>query len=129
MIDRGASINVLDNTAFQQLEGIELRPTKVRAFAFSSKQPVCFKGKFEALVETKQKYCVSTFYVVSSKDSGCLLSMGTAEELGLISLNISAIKPVEVKDKKLSTLLSKYNDVFKGLGKLKDTEARGSAQH
>ena len=124
MIDTGASINVLDNTAFQQLEGIELRPTKVKAFAFSSKQPVCFKGKFEALVETKQKYCVSTFYVVSSKDSGCLLSMATAQELGLISLNLSAIKPVDVTDEKLSTLLDKYRDVFKGLGKLRDTEVQ-----
>eukprot|EP00795_Rhopilema_esculentum_P012135 gene12135-biopygen2287 len=50
--------------------------------------------------------------------------MATAQELGLISLNLSAIKPVDVTDEKLSTLLDKYRDVFKGLGKLRDTEVQ-----
>ena len=62
--------------------------TRAKAFPYSSSQPVTFKGKFQAVTETKKRYAVATFFVVNSSNSGNLLSAQTAQELGLISLNL-----------------------------------------
>ena len=94
--------------------------------------PVDFLGKFEAVIETKRKYTVGVFYVADEYDSGYLLSLQTAQELSLISLHLHKIKSAPnivnktIKDAKLSKLLllSKHQEVFKGLGKLKDHKVK-----
>ena len=54
----------------------------------------------------------------------------TAQELSLISLHLNKIKSSPsvvnktIKDAKLSKLLSKHREVFKGLGKLKDHKVK-----
>ena len=56
MVDTGASINVLDRNTFEKLKAVKLHPTKIKAYPFTSKQPVEFRGKFETMVESKSKY-------------------------------------------------------------------------
>ena len=59
---------------------------------------------------------VSTFYVVKGQNSGNLLSLSTAQDLGLITLHISN---VSTKDAALDNIIAKHNSVFNGLSKLK----------
>ena len=48
-----------------------------------------FIGKFETTVETRKRIAVATFYVAKTIDSGNLISLTTAQELGLISLQLN----------------------------------------
>ena len=126
MVDTGASINVIDKETFAKLPEIELENTKTRAFAYDTDKPVKFIGKFDAVIETRKRYAVATFYVVNNNTSGNLISADTAQELGLVTLHLnkisSHIKPSTpvTNDGKLNKVLEKHSAVFKGLGKLKD---------
>ena len=102
------------------MKGVELEKTKVRAYAYNSKTPMQMQGKFEALIETKKRFAVATFYVTED-NGGCLLSSSTAQDLGLISFHINKVdhKESPVKDKGIAGTLNKFLAVFKHLGKLK----------
>ena len=79
-----------------------------------------FSGKFNAAIETKKRFTVATLYVVKgSNNSGNLMSLSTAKDLGLISLHINQVK---TKDGSIDNILQKHSKVFDGLGKLKDTK-------
>ena len=52
MIDTSASINIIDKATFAKLPEIKLENTKTRAFSYNTEQPVKFKGKFNAVLET-----------------------------------------------------------------------------
>ena len=79
-------------------------------------KPVKFLGKFEAVVETRKRLSVAMFYVVKGQNSGNLLSLATAQDLGLITLHLNH---VTTKDDNLDKILGKHTKVFHGLGKLK----------
>ena len=120
LVDTGATINVIDQNTFSQMRNVKLQNTKTKAFAYDSKTPVEFAGKFDATLETKKRITIATIYVVKgSKNSGNLMSLETAKELGLISLHLNH---VTTKDSTLDVILHKHNKVFDGLGKLKDTK-------
>ena len=63
--------------------------------------------------------------MINSSNSGNLLSAQTAQELGLISLNLCKLaanntpKLPQKQDKALTSIVNKYCNVFNGLGKLK----------
>ena len=132
MVDTGASINVIDRSTFSNMSDVALAHTKTKAFAYNSLQPVHFLVKFQALVQTKKRYTVATFFVVSDENSGNLMSAQTAQELGLISLHLNTVsakaalrdKPIlpVTKDKALSEILAQNIAVFDGLGKLKENK-------
>ena len=130
MVDTGASINVLDKETFEKLPEIALEKTKTRAFAYDTEKPVKFLGKFHAVIETRKRYAVTTFYVVDNNTAGNLISADTAQELGLVTLHLNKISshnksstPV-TNDGKLNKVLEKHSSVFKGLGKLKDNAVK-----
>ncbi len=66
-------------------------------------------------------HAVATFYVVKGQDSGKLLSLSTAQDLGLITLHINN---VSTKDAALDNIIAKHKSVFNGLGKLKGTTVK-----
>ena len=129
MVDTGASINVLDRKTFSKMSDVTLGHTTTKAFPYNSSQPVQFIGKFQALVQTKKRYAVATFFVVDNDNSGNLMSAQTAQELGLISLHLNRLStqsssrepPIfpQTKDKDLIKILQQNAEVFNGLGKLK----------
>ncbi len=129
MVDTGASINVLDRKTFSKMVDVTLARTTTKTFPYNSSPPVRFIGKFQALVQTKKRYTVATFFVVGDDDSGNLMSAQTAQELGLIELHLNKLSaqksPGETptfpktKDKDLIKILEKNKEVFNGLGKLK----------
>ena len=121
-LDTGASLNVIDRGTYEHMDGVEFKKTNVKAFAYNAQQPVKFLGKFEAVIETRKRVTVATFYVVKTPDSGNLISSTTAQELGLISLHINKLS--NNNDRKLDRILAKHATVFEGLGKLNDVKIK-----
>ena len=99
------------------MDGVHLKKTNVKAFAYTAEKPVKFIGKFEAVVETRKRVAVATFHVAEKPDSGNLISANTAQELGLITLHVKNV--VSSKKRNLDSILNKHSKVFTGLGKLK----------
>ncbi|CAB4016472.1 Retrovirus-related Pol poly from transposon, partial [Paramuricea clavata] len=115
-LDTGATINVIDEQTFSKMDGVKLKQTNTKAFPYNTTQPVKFLGNFEAVVETRKRLSVAMFYVVKGQNSGNLLSLATAQDLGLITLHLNH---VTTKDDNLDKILGKHTKVFHGLGKLK----------
>ena len=88
IVDTGATINVIDENTYAKMKETDLRPTNIKAFAYNSPKPVKFLGKFDAVIETKKRVAIATFYVAKGTNSGNLLSLSTAQDLGLISLHL-----------------------------------------
>ena len=116
-VDTGATINVIDHNTYAKMNKPELKPTNIKAFAYTATKSVQFVGKFEAVIETRKRVTVATFYVTKTTDSGNLISSQTAQELGLISLHLHKVS--STNDNKLDGILNKHANVFNGLGKLK----------
>ena len=119
-VDTGATINVIDHNTYAKMNKVnkpELKPTNIKAFAYTATKPVQFVGKFEAVIETRKRVTVATFYETKTTDSGNLISSQTAQELGLISLHLHKVS--STNDNKLDGILEKHAKVFNGLGKLK----------
>ena len=144
LIDSGAIINILDPRDFQAISQhckILLTPTRTKVKAFGSDRPIELSGKFDAVVESKKRMTVATFYV-TKQENGSLLSCNTSQELGLIHFPCmqsdcsSKNRSVAVKLKKASqtpvvaevkgasnckyelVLRNRYPAVFEGIGKL-----------
>ena len=120
-VDTGATINVIDYGTFEQMKDIKLTRTNMKAYAYSKTSPVEFIGKFEAVIETKKRMSVATFFVVKAKHCGNLLSLNTAQELGLVSLHLNKLTS---KDAALDHILQKHSTVFTGSGKLHGTQIK-----
>ncbi|XP_065058440.1 uncharacterized protein K02A2.6-like [Rhopilema esculentum] len=98
----------------------------MKAFPYSSSKPVHLKGQFNAVIETKNRLTLATFYVMNDSSSGNLLSSSTAMDLGLISLHLNTLSR---NDTQIDEILNKYPEVFDGLGKLKDDTVTLSIDH
>ena len=120
-VDTGATINVIDYGTFEQMKDVKLTRTNMKAYAYSKTSPVEFIGKFEAVIETKKRMSVATFFVVKAKHCGNLLSLNTAQELGLVSLHLNKLTS---KDAALDHILQKHSTVFAGSGKLHGTQIK-----
>ena len=131
-VDTGSTINVIDQTTFNQLGQINLTKTHIKAYPFTSAKPVKMKEKFQTTIESRRKITVATIYVTEA-DGGCLLSANTAEELGLVSLHLDtittakpttaeALKKIPVKDRGAQDIIRRHLSVFHGLGKLKSKQ-------
>ncbi|CAB4008818.1 Hypothetical predicted protein [Paramuricea clavata] len=98
------------------MQDIKLTRTNTKAFAYNTKSAVEFWGKFEAVIETRKRIYVATFYVAKAANCGNLLSLSTAQELGLISLHLDKLTS---KDAALENILQKHSKVFSGLYRYK----------
>ena len=127
-VDTGSTINAIDLDTFRQIDSVCLQPTNVKAYPFNNKKPVRLAGKFETVVESKRKFTLATIYV-TQENGGCLMSYGTAQELGLITLHLDGVKTenaekqkLEVKDVHVQNIVNNHKEVFTGLGKCKDKQ-------
>ena len=134
-IDSGSSANIIDENTFktikQQNPSICLKKSKKRLFAFGSTTPLPVLGQFECVLESKKRFTTAKIIVVQ-KATGCLLSGETSIDLNFITVNVhkiqskSAEKPAKISklpaDKKiplrLKPVITKYDEVFHGIGKL-----------
>ena len=89
----GATVDVIDDPTFQSLrKKIKLEPTKTKIFVYGSSTPLKLHGCFQASIESKSRYTVSTFYVVDGP-GGNPLSAKTAQDLALIQL-VNTVKGI-----------------------------------
>ena len=64
-----------------------------------------------------------TLYVINNANSGCLWSLQTAQDVGLVSLRLNEIQKkssVKTSDKAVQKIVNKYPEVFTGVGRHKD---------
>ena len=150
LIDTGATVDVIDNPTFQSLKKkVRLEPTKTKIFIYGSSTPLKLHGCFQASIESKSRFTVSTFYVVDGP-GGNLLSAKTAQDLALIQL-VNTVKGINVtkeppqankqdvatvnnsgkeadipfsEDEVIDKLLEKHKNVFIGEGKIKGQMAK-----
>ena len=73
------------------------------------------------LSKQKKRVSVATFYVTKAENCGNLLSITTAQELGLISLHTDKLAS---KDAAIENIVQKNSKVFSGLGKLKGEQIK-----
>ena len=104
-VDTGASINVIDQNTFAKMKEAKLQKTNIKTFGYNSTKAVKFLGKFEETIETRRRVTVATFYVAKTADGGDLISVTTAQDLGLVSLYLNKLS--ETNDKKLDSIINK----------------------
>ncbi len=133
-LDTGASINVIDETAYQaniklpQNQQMPLCHAATKIYSYGGSKPLPVLGTFTTHVESKQKLTPATIYVIRCAH-GCLLSYQIAKELELISVNTSAIASVDsstptASDNSSHDLTTQYSDLFTGIGKMKDFQVQ-----
>lgn len=123
--DSGATINLIDRGTFQNLnrnKNIELYPTKTNIFTYNAKQPLPLDGLFYANASYKQNHHIAKVFVTSNENSGCILGRDSAVKLGVMKLfeEVNSMQP----SSDLSSLLTEFNDLFQGLGLLKNQEIK-----
>ena len=121
MADTGASVNVMDEQTFSKFREVTLKSTKSKAFAYNQLEPVNFLGKFESVVKTRKRMTAATFYVEQGQHSGNLLSLSTAQDLGVVTLHMN---PVSTKGAALDDIVGKHQSIFHRLGKLIGTTVK-----
>ena len=131
MVDSGASCNIIDSDTFDSLKeriNITLEGCSSNVYTYGSENALQLRGSFYANVTTGTSTCYLVKFIVPRRGrSGCLLGRETATLLGLLQIN--RINTVQQDDgpppsKKVSGILSKYSNVKKGLGKLKDVQIK-----
>ena len=78
------------------MKDVKLQKTNIKAFGYNSPKPVQFVGKFEETIETRRRVAVATFYVAKTADGGNLISVTTAQDLGLVSLHPGYLQGVRI---------------------------------
>ena len=122
MIDTGASADILDEKSFREIQkhqDITLQPPKKRMFAYGSSSQLTVLGQFTANISIESKTTTSTVYVLQG-DHGSLLGCITAQNLGIIQLNINQLRATHVSEE----LILQFPQLFQGIGKLKDAHVK-----
>ena len=125
MADSGASINILDEKEYHRLPNrTKLEPSTVKIYGYQSMAPLRILGKFRTTFESETKKLNDRLYIVEGS-GGSLLSWKTSQELNLLQ-TVQQVKSVPSKPaaKAPSDLVEEYNDLFHGLGKLKNYQIK-----
>ena len=152
LVDTGATVDIIDSSTYDKIkDGVSLRKSTTKIYAYGSTAPLPIKGRFQATIESKKRYTVSQFYVVDGM-GGNLVSAKTAQDLSLIKLinTISGI-PVNddqqtpastdtlapesetptttheipvVKDARIQDIINRHKTVFEGEGKLNNQKVK-----
>ena len=135
LIDSGASINVIDETAYHTItnhrhnkfnNNLALRPTSTKVYTYGGTKPLPVLGTFTTHVESKARFSPATIYVIKGSP-GCLLSYKTATELQLISIIAHTSAPLAAAKSDpppVTHLATEYSDLFEGVGKMKDFQVQ-----
>ncbi|CAB4016774.1 uncharacterized protein K02A2.6-like, partial [Paramuricea clavata] len=123
VIDTGASIDIIDELAFNTLQKqrpIALQRSKTRIFAYGATNQLPVMGQFLATLECLTGATTTQVHVIKG-NFGCLLSYQTASALGLIMLNVNNVKPEHATHEQL---MKEYAHLFNGIGTLKNFEVK-----
>ena len=92
----------------------------IKIFACGSQSPLPFVGKFDATIEFKCNFSVSTIHVLEWS-AGSLLSYNTGHDLGLINLSVNATNGQLFASDALKECFSK---LLNGIGCLRNFEVK-----
>lgn len=119
MADSGSSVNIMANELFQKLPSKPtLQKVATRVYSYGG-NTVPLVGKCTAEVETRRKIQPVEFLVADTKGV-TLLSWKTSQDLEMIA----KVYQVDDREEIIKKLKSEYQDIFKGLGKLKDFQVK-----
>ena len=118
MADFGSSINILDENDYKNLQSPpKLEDTSTRVYPYKSNKPLKMLGKFTTTITTTDGATSKELVYVPKGAGGSLLSWQASQNLKLISIiNPMATEPRPGNQQ----LVEEYEDLFTGLGKLKD---------
>ena len=122
IIDTGASIDIVDETAYDKVNhngDITLQLSAKRLFAYGSAEQLNVLGSFDANLAIQNNEKMSTVHVLQGKH-GSLLSYTTALDLGILNMQINHVKNTLAYEQ----LLKQYPALFNGIGKLKGVEVK-----
>ena len=123
LIDSGSSANVIDKQTWDVLKSKNINcksrvVTGKSLQTYAASEPLQVIGCFICDIEINKKLATAEFCVVQGAGNIPLLSRRTAEELGILKIEINAIDQSDMK----SSIIGKYPDVFQGIGKLKNRQ-------
>ena len=76
LIDSGASVNIMDQTSFDNLQKtckLTVYPTNTRIYSYGSKTPIPLKGVVYGNIEHEGTHHLGRFHITTACDSGCVL--------------------------------------------------------
>ncbi|XP_045163766.2 uncharacterized protein LOC123528082 [Mercenaria mercenaria] len=118
LIDTGSSINIISQSVIDKMSPTpKLEKSEIKAYPFGQKQPIHVEGKYKLTVESNSRFVLVDFQNIKG-NSETIISYETAVELGIVPV-INSMRNSDYKE-----LCGKYNQLFKGLGKLKDIEVK-----
>ena len=123
IVDTGASMDILDESAFQTInrnKEIALQPTTKRLFAYGSTDQLATIGQFGGTISFQDKRHETPIHVLKG-NHGSLLSYKTAMALGILNLQVRHVQDDTTPHDKLCT---KYPTLFQGIGQLKGVEVK-----
>ena len=124
MADSGTSIKILDEEYHRLPSRPNLEPSSVKIYGYQSKVPLRVLGKFTTALESETNKASDKLYVVEGS-GGSLLSWKTSQELNLLqTVQQVGSTPSKPETKAPADLIEEYDDLFHGLGKLKDYQIR-----
>ena len=121
MVDSGSSINILDERDYNQLSPRpSLKQTHIKIYPYQTETHIPVLGQFTSNITSGTAHRTETFYVVKGT-SVSLLSWRTSTDLELLKV----VKPIKHHDTPtVEQLVTQYQDLFQGLGKLKDYQVQ-----
>ena len=84
-------------------------------YAYRCKNPLKLKGKFRCKVYHQDNSVVTDVYVVSNKNSGCLLGRDTAKKLGVLKIEVRSV--IERSTWNKQTVAENYPSIVQGVGR------------
>ena len=127
-IDTGASVNILDNESFKNLNApaLKIKPTSINIFAYGRSAPLTVRGTFKTTVSYKKNRVTATFFIVQSTPQarcGNLLSAKTAQELKLLYYTFAMSRSAS-NSTAADQLVEDMPQLFEGMGKLKNVKVK-----
>ena len=125
MADSGASINILDEKEYRRLPNHpNLEPSSVKIYGYQSKVRLRVLGKSTTALESETKKLSDKLYVVEGS-GGSLLSWRTSRGLNLLqTVQQIGDQPSKTERNAPVKLIEEYDDLFNGLGKLKNYQIK-----
>ena len=124
IIDSGSTSYIVDRETWEYLkkQGMECRNQKRSedTYAYGSKEALSVAGLFWTKVEYQENRLDEVEFVVIEGKGQSLLSCETAIQLGVLKI----VRNIEGDTSNADAIIEEYQDVFEGIGKLKDYQLK-----
>ncbi|CAC5388120.1 unnamed protein product [Mytilus coruscus] len=121
-MDSGATCNIINSEIMSKLKkcGVNKIPIEKQLYAYGAINPLMIKSKIRSDITCEEsRKCVKADFMVIDGNHTPLLGRSTASELGILLIGPS-VNMINTK----GDIVSKYSDLFCGLGKLKDYQLK-----